>query len=722
MINKQIVTILAILILIPSTLWASSKWNHPDKGYFKTQKDIDKTVSGYSRSSATIAFGGKLYNFINYMSIGATTLNPPSKIIVRELTNIGKSGSIKWNYDKYDNIHTLKGLSYYHYQPAPVVFQDKLILFVGDRDDSVSYSTYIPATKKWSSLKKTFDNVTPAYMSAVVIGKKLCLITLGDDGRALLSSTDDLVKWVTTSTDIHVRDKYIKGLLAYLEISAVTQTYIKQTYIKENALEEKLLIGYINTSQHARCAEYDLDLESGKFTKIINKSIASDQKYSSVTLVQGSVDGDPSTGNMVQAFLKKARLDNGYQRVRILRYQTIIDEYGESGDWTKQENNLVKQNYLWASKRLNLTAVNFPVTDGTTISQYMCLIYRGYDDWDHPLNCAWVETDKLKQKGTAKQTLSKPKYIQYIGYIEGPPPFYKNDEAEYSLLTPKYEWISTVEFSYEAEHSKDKHSNFTVELKVTGGFKGFKASLSEEYAHKKNVVKTTTITHKIEVHPTDKPTGYYITLQPVINRADYKVYDVRGTYLYTTYYFWMSQPYLFNVAVTGLADSKLNPQFPGTYRNRGKNFDSFHSLIPDDVIPDVSWVRGSGASVTIAVTEETETTNTSTTTIELKEDIWSVDFDISGSIEVEISTTTKTGNEVICTTDLNEAVEDTDLTALNYAVHWLKPTKGNDSWWLYPGQDPKQKTWCLTYEVYSYTTNDGTKHGSIRISERDFNQ
>ena len=37
---------LAILMLLPSTLWAKNKWNTPDKGYFNTQKDIDKTVSG----------------------------------------------------------------------------------------------------------------------------------------------------------------------------------------------------------------------------------------------------------------------------------------------------------------------------------------------------------------------------------------------------------------------------------------------------------------------------------------------------------------------------------------------------------------------------------------------------------------------------------------------------------------------------------------------------
>lgn len=696
MTNKQIVTILAILILIPSTLWAG--WNEPDKGYFNTQKDIDKSVSIHSRSSATIAFGGKLYNFINYGLLGGS-----GKIIVRELSNIGENGLIKWDYEKYDDISSLKNLSEYPYQPAPVVFKDQLIIFVGDDNCSVAYSTYDPATNSSSSLTET-DNYTigSGYMSAVVIGKKLCLITRGDDGKALLSSTEDLVNWVETSTDILVgTDPHSDHLYDYWEISAVTQTYMK-----ENALEEKLLIGYINTDQHAKCAEYDLDLESGKFTKIINNSIDSDQKYSSVTLVQGSVDGDPSTGNMVQAFLKKARLDNWYQRYRILRYQTIIDENGESGDWTNQENNLVPQNYLWASKKCNLTAVNFPVIDDTTISQYMCLIYRGDDVWDHPLNCAWVETDKLQQTGTAQQTLSEPEQVQYIGYIEGPPPFYKNNEAglDAPLNNPTAEWISSAEFSYEVENLVDNKTKFSVGMAAAIGYKGFKGSLSGEFGHSNGVVNTTTISHKIDVHPTDESTGHYITLQPVINRADYMVYDVHGTYLYTTYYFWMSQPKLINKAVSGLADSKLNPQFPGTYMNRGINFDSFASIVNKSVNSDVAWSVGIGDSVTIKVTEETETTNTQTYKAKVGykagDYIWNVGVEMSGSLEFEITTTTKTGNEVTCATDLNEPVEDTDLYSFGYTVHWLEPTEGNDNWWLYPGQDPEQKTWCLTYDVY----------------------
>ena len=286
---------LAILMVLPSTLWAKNQWNTPDKGYFESQKDIDTTVSDLSESSATIAFGGELYNFIKYGS-GAGY-----KIIVRELTNIGENGTIEWECKKDGDIHALKGMSYLYFQPTPVVFQDKLILFVYDKKDNLSYSTYNSATKNWSSLTKTLNNATPAYMSAVVIGKKLCLITLGDDGKALLSSTEDLVEWVTTPADLPVG--FVPDCGAHFEISAVTQTYMKG-----NALEEKLLIGYINTSQHARCAEYDLDLESGEFTKIINKSIASDQKYSSVTLAPGSVAGDPSTGNMVQGLSQKSQI------------------------------------------------------------------------------------------------------------------------------------------------------------------------------------------------------------------------------------------------------------------------------------------------------------------------------------------------------------------------------------------------------------------------------
>jgi len=719
MTNKQIATILAILILMPSTLWAS--WKTPDKGYFNTQKDIEKAVADASRTSATIAFGGKLYNFINYGADGVE-----SKIIVRELTNIGKSDSIKWECKKNDNIPTLKHLGFSSFQPAPVVFKDQLILFVCDRAGKLNYSTYNPSTNdqdtnSWSSLTKLneiyhydFYQFYPHEMSAVVIGKKLCLVILGYNGKTFIFSTEDLVRWVSTPIDIPSVDN------EDWEISVVTQTYMKG-----NALEEKLLIGYINTYQHAWCAEYDLS-DSGHFTKISDKSIAYDQEYSSVTLVPGSVAGDPSTGNMVQAFLKKAKLDDWYQRHRILRYQTIIDENGESEEWTKQENNLVKQNYLWASKKVNLTAANFPVIDGKTIRQYMCLIYRGYDDWDHPLNCAWVETDKLEQTGKdQQQTLTGPENTQYIGYIEGPPPFYKNNEAglDAPLNGPTAEWISSAEYGCDVETSDDKKFKFTIERKVIRGFKGFKATCSEEYARIKDVVTTTTISHKIGVHPTDESLGHYITLQPILSRADYEVQDVHGQYLYTTYYFWLSPPHLINETVTGLADSKLDQQFPGKYMNRGIDFELFDSFIDKNVSTDVSWATGLSNSVTLKVTEEKATTNTWTAKFELEVEVsielLNVGGGLSGSIELEITTTTKTGNEVTCATDLNDPVKDTDLSALAYTVHWIMPTKDCDNWWLYPGQDPKQKTWCLTYDVYYMQTKGGNATWRIKYETNE---
>ena len=144
------------------------------------------------------------------------------------------------------------------------------------------------------------------------------------------------------------------------------------------------------------------------------------------------------------------------------------------------------------------------------------------------------------------------------------------------------------------------------------------------------------------------------------------------------------------------------------------SFESFDSFIDKNVNTDVSWSAGVGDSITIKVTEEKATTNTSTTKIELEYEkgikLWNVGGGLSGSIEFETATTTKTGNEVTCATDLNEPVKDTDLNALGYTVHWLKPTEGCVNWWLYPGQDPKQKTWCLTYDVYYMQTKGGTEY------------
>lgn len=147
--------VMAYLMLIPGYLFAG--WNTPDKGYFKTQKDIENEVSDYSQSQATISFGGKLFNFIYYNDGSA-------EIIVRKLTNNASSG-IKWSDTKQDNIPNLSDLWPWDYwQPAPVIFNNVLYLFVFDFANNNSnasaatpyYSEYNAGEDSWGPLQLVF--------------------------------------------------------------------------------------------------------------------------------------------------------------------------------------------------------------------------------------------------------------------------------------------------------------------------------------------------------------------------------------------------------------------------------------------------------------------------------------------------------------------------------------------------------------------------------------
>jgi hypothetical protein len=677
----------------------ATNWGKPDKGYFSTQKDIENDVSNLSASMATISFEGQLFNFINYND------GSNSKIIVRKLTNTASSG-VNWSVTKQDNITNLKNLSAWQaWQPAPVVFNNVLYLFVSVQEGSdyshayVNFSKYNSGTDSWTTPQKVPGNLWGVgSMAAAVLGDKLCLITWGDNSgtndNVAIFTTTDLVTWTTIQTDF----------APLHEISVITKSFLETKPDGTQKLNSKLVIGYLNGSKHAMCAEYQYD-DSGQLIKISSQTISTDMDYQSIVLADGSVTGDPSTGNCVQAFLKKDSKDNGYCRYRIQRYQSI-----SGAAWTKQENNLVKQNYLWADKNLNMTGATFAVNDGpNTIRQYMCLIYRGYDDWDHPLNCAYVETDHLTLIDKISETLAGPENTQYIGYIEGPPPFYLNKTATYQDSTNHF--ISELEYANTVVTTDETELGFDVGITGSCMFHGYSASLNYTYGHQWTTETEKKVTGSVAIHGMADTKGYYLTLQPIINRATYKVYDVHNQYLYTTYYFYMSQPEWRNVSIEGL-QNQMEPSAPETYMHRNLGFDSYDKIDKENV----SWTEGADGKKTIEVSTSNSVTNTHKVKVKLgkewgEEHIWSVGVELEGNFEFKTTTTTLNGDEITCHTRLNDAVRPTDITDLMYDIWWLKRTDNRNNWWLYPGQDTTQNTWCVTYEVTYLKRKNGSREG-----------
>jgi hypothetical protein len=392
-------TVICIVSFLPLTVFANI-WNKPDKGYFKYQKDLDKTVSDYSQSMFTIYFHGKLFNFIDYQVMG---LDSSDKVIIRKLALSADKST--WSMVKQDEIKNLSGLNTNYWQPSPVVFHDSLYLFVDN--GLLSYSLYNEKSDSWSSLKempRKYPDFNSApqltFGAAVVVDDKLCVISSkwGSYGIHLFW-TKDLVSWN------HHDTKLVTGLdfagsigeamyygngsqLGPLHLSAISKSWIDKT----GQINSKIMLAYLtDDGKSVKIAELAFD-DQDTIQLLSDETVASEFNYSFVSLADGAVKGDLTTNSTTQLFLKKREKDNWYLRYRILRYQKE-----EGGSWSKRENNLVPQNYLWADKKLDINAVNFTCDDG---KQLMCLVYRGYDDWDHPLNIAWAENDQVPVGGT----------------------------------------------------------------------------------------------------------------------------------------------------------------------------------------------------------------------------------------------------------------------------------------------------------------------------------
>lgn len=684
-------------MLNPAHLLATD-WSKTS-GWFKTQKDIDEGMSVYTRTMATINFGGQIFNFVNNGSAGLA-----GQIQMRTLTNSG-GGNINWSFnqktDMQMGISNLTGLGAYNWQPAPVVFNDILYLFVGDKSGGISYSAYNAGAKSWSSLTQVNIGTEKlgCGMAAVVLNDKLCLVFQNYTAFIDICWTTDLNNWKIARTGTVGRNK-TNGTcdVQYSQISAISKTYIKNGKFKS-----KLVYAYIAQNLHPNLSTCIIDTLNN-YQWLSNDIISNERNYVSVAIAEGTVPGDlASTGKCLQAFLKLDNKDNGYIQYRIQRFQLK-----EGGLWTKQEDNLVSQlktyGTLWASHDVNLTALNFGIPDGNDIKQFMCLFYRGYDNLDYPLNCAWVETDKLiynPAKGMT-DTIGGVANSLYIGYIEGPPPFYLNDSTLTDpYINPEKNNISKVEFG----NSSTTSTEIEVALDVTGSisFKNdyVKASLktSLETINSLNITKT--LTQDFSHHAKKDTKGYYIRQIPTVTRAFYYIYGTNepSTIIDSMYYFYMSEPLIDQEEVN--LKTGLIPSNPKTYMNR--NLGSYNNFGTNST----SWVDAeAGNTITIAQTENHTQTVSATLSIEagLGE---MFDVGVEGTIKMSISSTLEKEFKVKSTTGLNEPVRATDVKKLNYSTYWLKRTPGAQNWWLHAGA-LDQGTWCVTYQVSKVLYNNGT--------------
>lgn len=670
-------------------------WNTPDHGYFDCQEKIDATVSTLSQSAALINYNGELFYFINYSGT-----SPGNSIILRKLQNESPDpNTLHYSYSQQENITNLENLSNMPWQPAPVVFNNSLLLFVLSNSSDVGYSRYNSGADTWSPLITGPSDSHPGhYMAATVVGDKLCLITQHPNSGTDIFWTRDLISWNKLTTDISPNNSNIDKI----RISAITRTYMES-----GELRSKLMIAYLDGNSHPHCADFKFD-DNENLVQLNDVLISTETTYSSVVLVEGSVFKDPlSTGNCLQAFLKLDSKDNGYCRYRIQRFQSK-----ENGAWTKSENNLLRQNYQWASGDLNLTATTFPVVqaDGS-IRNFICLLYRSYDTGARPLHCAFSKSDYFQEivSNQKKMTLSDPANVQYLGYIEGVPPYHVNDRTGVfnPYLTEDYHWISELEYTNSSTTSSDNTLTFDIGASVSCHFSGCRAELEYQFGKSYKQEFTTTIKHSLSTHAGIEPLGYYITYQPILCRNQYNVYDASGSnLLYHEYYFYLkAEPTLINQPVS-LQQSGLDPSRPETYTHRGINFSTY------DAIGSVSnsWTGQAESFSQITVETNKSVSNSNKISLKVGRDYAEIfEIEAEGSVELEMSSKTKTGNEIKAYARLNEPDPETptDVTNLGYNVWWIKKTPGNNNWWLYPGQDTSQNTWCVTYEVNFITYVNG---------------
>lgn len=315
------------------------------------------------------------------------------------------------------------------------------------------------------------------------------------------------------------------------------------------------------------------------------------------------------------------------------------------------------------------------------------------------------------------QILGGPENTQYIGYVEGPPPYHLNNFGNVpdNYLNPSYEDISEVEFSTSSTTSSSSEIGCDVggDVSFKSGF--FRAGLSAAFGHIWGSEYSKTIINNFNLVASEADSGYYITYTPKINRAFYKIHDVYGNLIDSTYYFYMTDPHA-NLETANIGQG-LNPEDPATYYQRGINFPAFNTASYGNA--DNSWTGSAAYSPEIAIEQSESQTNTITAKLSIGFELGEMfDIGIDGSFDYSLKTTTSVGNEMKSWTRLNaaSAQNPTDVVHLNYTTYWIKPVEGVNNWWLHPGT-LTQNTWCITYDVTYVKYKNGTTIGSTSNPE-----
>jgi hypothetical protein len=706
--------LIAILLMAYSCLYATD-WNVTNHN-FRVQKDVDASMSAdLTENMATVYYRDTLFNFVNYHYN-----NISNYIVIRKIFHKGTVPNFEWDYKKEDFIENLTDFDNDAWQPAAVVFRDSLLLFVSDissyGDGFLKYSVYKQNTGKWLTpvgVPGNFHGYTTSHgMAAVVLDDKLCVITHDHNQNVMIHWTKDLKTWNHFTTEVNINNSDGEND----QLSAVSTFFTLDSKKKS-----KLVFAWLDSSKHPYTADYYFS-DSVTLTHLRTNMITDITGFSSVALAVGTIScpsgcpdnciPDPtSTHECVQAFLKKDEQDNDHIYHRIMRYQLQETDT----EWRRIEKNLVPQNspeHCWASREIPLTATILPVPDGKNIRQFMCLVYRGYDNWNYPMNVAWAETDKLVYKSETTQVLTDPAFTNYLGYIEGAPPFYLN---KMPLATPyindgNYHNISNLEFKSSNSTEINKKMSIENSTKTKTKMGGLNLNVSTAFGKIWGNGSTTTKEYSISAEANEFAFGYYLKFQPTVKRADYNLQDVQGHLLTTTSYFYMGDPAYDTEAVT-LSD--VDPSNPFSYTDslRNINFDSYNNDYSS-----ISWVPGAPQSSSVKITaDHTKTISTKETVSIGKEfefgEIFKIEIENESSFEWEMETKTSTENEVIATSNLNVFENIGDVAKLNYTWYWLLPSEdaAATNWWLHEGGEDQQ-TWCVTYQVTTCNTFGGVQY------------
>ena len=705
--KKLILTLATAILMMLPVISHATNWQTPDKGYFQC---YSLPGSWYSNGKSVVSYNGKVYSFDYEYDIPPGTNN---FIQVRELTNTDPSFLIKWSLSKNFPQPSI-AVSKSNFQPAAVVFNGLLYLFVRDRDNQISYCSYDRTSNTWSALKKGPTNYAD-YMAASVFDGKLFLVvpvsSTNNSPRVLWTSDTLLTTWSsydvsTVNHGVSIRGR-VKGRTFAYYISSLVKSY----HDADDTVRSQLLIGYIDLSLHACCVDLHWDSKNNTFVFAANKVISASQTYSSVALGEGTVMGDTSShGHQVQAFLALSNYEGTNDNTRIQRYETTYSRSGSNdAGWILAENNLVPQKWMWACVGCtNLTVLNIPVmqTDPNLIKQFMCLFYDGYNDECMP----FVETDHLLYVTKTTVTVTDTSQWSIFGYISGPPPFYLNDKVHYppenagSYIDENNRAISAVDF----ETSEASQDQYKLNAMLSVGFlreKGLddKYDIGGYFQLKFGWTTTYTKAFSVEIVAGRPNTirGTYLCSAPQVSCTQYAYSDVHGNSLpLSNYVISNEQPLISHF--DGMLPAGLNPADPLTFYNR----DSLWTGYPAMSSPgSSSWNNGVNTtqptelktqfevSVTAGVDEKISRLFGHEKTAEMAKN----GFRVDSKIEFSYTHVTTQGNTVLIPLHLRSPEDTSDCVRLDVEWHWIQPSSYRSNWWVPTYKGHKQSPWCLTY-------------------------